>query len=316
MVLVFVLARRRVGPVGAALLVVPIVAFGPGWEVIIFPFGLSFLSSTLAALVAMLALDRRDRTGDVLASILLDARGGRLELRHTARRGRGRRDPVAPRSLPPDLDRRGAGRALRALVPRLQHRDGARLPIDVGACRFRRPRRDGRAERPVRDPPRRRDQATGIHGLLEPAAHVVASLALGALVWRVRRLGQVTPRLAMLVTTLLSYWVLTGLARGAPRSGTPAATSTPPRSCSSCSSPSSPRRTARAPHAAGVAVVALGAGLLNAGWLIKDGRARRTFTRPLAAELAVAEIMRDELAVDAPWTPGVRGASGSASTSR
>ena len=298
--LAFVLARRRVGPVGAALLVIPILAFGPGWEVIIFPFGIFFLSATLAALAAMLALDRGDRPGDVLASILLTVAvaassfgipllaGAAAEI--LWRRDRFRRIwivavPVALYGLWYFTYNTGTGHD---------------VPIDVGEMPlFVVHAATGTLSALLGVPLGVETQPMSIHSLLEPAAHVLALVALGALIWRVRRLGHVTPRLAMLVTTLLSFWVLTGLARGgtgqhyAGRYVYPATVLLVLLIAEVAPGLRLGRRTFAA-----VAVVAVGAGLLNTAWLIKDSKGRRTFTRPLAAELAAVEIMRDKLAPD------------------
>jgi hypothetical protein len=69
--LLFIDARRRVGPflglVAAALLLL----FGPGWENLMWPFQIGWLLSLGAGLGALLALDREDRAGDVSACLLL-----------------------------------------------------------------------------------------------------------------------------------------------------------------------------------------------------------------------------------------------------
>jgi len=69
--LLFAYARRRIGgwpAVGAAAL---LLFLGPGWEVILWPFQIGWLISIGAGLACLLALDRRDRTGDVVAAVLL-----------------------------------------------------------------------------------------------------------------------------------------------------------------------------------------------------------------------------------------------------
>jgi hypothetical protein len=69
--LLFVYARRRVGgwaAVGAAAL---LLFLGPGWEVLLWPFEIGWIISLGAGLACLLALDRRDRGGDVAAAALL-----------------------------------------------------------------------------------------------------------------------------------------------------------------------------------------------------------------------------------------------------
>lgn len=70
-VLFFALAQRRIGPWLALVASVPLLFLGAGWQDILWPFQLSYLCSLLTGLGAMLALDRRDRSGDIAASILL-----------------------------------------------------------------------------------------------------------------------------------------------------------------------------------------------------------------------------------------------------
>jgi hypothetical protein len=70
-VLLFVYVRRRVGP-WLALIAAAIVLFlGPAWEVLLWPFEISLVGSTLAGLGALLALDREDRRGDLATCALL-----------------------------------------------------------------------------------------------------------------------------------------------------------------------------------------------------------------------------------------------------
>ncbi|MEA2296201.1 MAG: hypothetical protein QOE86_3840 [Solirubrobacteraceae bacterium] len=69
--LLFVYARRRVGDwpaLGAALL---LLTFGPAWQDILWPFQIGWLISLACGVGALLALDRRDRLGDVAAAVLL-----------------------------------------------------------------------------------------------------------------------------------------------------------------------------------------------------------------------------------------------------
>jgi hypothetical protein len=69
--LVFVYARRRVGGWAAVAAAVLLLFLGPGWEVILWPFEIGWLISVGAGLGCLLALDRRDRPGDIAAAVLL-----------------------------------------------------------------------------------------------------------------------------------------------------------------------------------------------------------------------------------------------------
>ena len=70
-VLVYLLARRRVGPWLALVPAVLMLFLGSGWEMIISPFALNALMSIAAGLGMLLFLDRSDRAGDVAAAALL-----------------------------------------------------------------------------------------------------------------------------------------------------------------------------------------------------------------------------------------------------
>jgi hypothetical protein len=69
--LLFVYVRRRVGPWPALIAAVLVLFLGPAWEVLLWPFEISLVGSTLAGLGMLLALDRCDRRGDVIACALL-----------------------------------------------------------------------------------------------------------------------------------------------------------------------------------------------------------------------------------------------------
>lgn len=69
--MVFAYARARVGPLLALLPAGVIALFGPGWQALLFPFLVAWLVALAAGLAALLALDRRDRHGEVGASVLL-----------------------------------------------------------------------------------------------------------------------------------------------------------------------------------------------------------------------------------------------------
>jgi hypothetical protein len=69
--LVFVYVSRRVGAWFGLFATVLILFLGPAWELLVWPFEISLLGSFLFGLAMLLALERDDRAGDVLACIFL-----------------------------------------------------------------------------------------------------------------------------------------------------------------------------------------------------------------------------------------------------
>jgi hypothetical protein len=70
-VLLFALARRRVGAGLALVAAVPVAVLGSGWQNLLLPIQISFLIPIAAGLGAWLSLERDDSVGDVLAAMLL-----------------------------------------------------------------------------------------------------------------------------------------------------------------------------------------------------------------------------------------------------
>lgn len=70
-VLLFAYARRRVGALLALVATGVILVFGAGWEDLLWSFQITWNTSLLAGLAALLALDRRDLAGDIAACLLL-----------------------------------------------------------------------------------------------------------------------------------------------------------------------------------------------------------------------------------------------------
>ena len=70
-VLMFIYVRRRVGPWLALAAALPILVLGAASDDLLWPFQTGFFGSMTAGLGALLALERRDRAGDVLACVLL-----------------------------------------------------------------------------------------------------------------------------------------------------------------------------------------------------------------------------------------------------
>lgn len=70
-ILLFAYVRRRLGDWLALLLAVLLLFLGPAWNVLIWPFEMTLVGSACAGLGALLALERDDRAGDFLACFLL-----------------------------------------------------------------------------------------------------------------------------------------------------------------------------------------------------------------------------------------------------
>ncbi len=69
--LLFVYVRRRVGDWPALFAALLVLFLGPAWEVLLWPFEISFSGSVLFGLAMLLALDREDQTGDIAACAFL-----------------------------------------------------------------------------------------------------------------------------------------------------------------------------------------------------------------------------------------------------
>jgi hypothetical protein len=208
MLLLFVYARRRLGAWMAFAPVLLMLFLGPAWQVIVWPFQIAWVASLAAGLGALLMLDRRDRLGDAVASGLLvvSLSSSGLGVAITAgvlvevlwSRDRWRRlwvvaVPLAlyalwyvsyseshfsRHSLPqaPSFAADGAAASLSALAGLA----GPPLPETGAALDWGRP---------------------------------LLVLAVVALVWRIVRLGRLTPRLAMLLAGGLAFWLLTAVSR-------------------------------------------------------------------------------------------------------
>jgi len=69
--LLFVYVSRRLGPWFGLFAAVLILFLGPAWELLLWPFEISLLGSVLFGLAMLLALERGERRGDVLACVCL-----------------------------------------------------------------------------------------------------------------------------------------------------------------------------------------------------------------------------------------------------
>jgi hypothetical protein len=71
--LLYVYVKRRVGPWLALFAAVLVLFLGPAWEVLLWPFEITFIGPILFGLAMLLALEREDRLGDVAACAFLTA---------------------------------------------------------------------------------------------------------------------------------------------------------------------------------------------------------------------------------------------------
>jgi len=69
--LVFVYARRRLGPWPALIAAVLLLFVGPAWEVLLWPFEIALAGSVLSGVAMLLVLDRGSRRGDLAACLFL-----------------------------------------------------------------------------------------------------------------------------------------------------------------------------------------------------------------------------------------------------
>ena len=69
--LLFAYARRRVGDWPALMAATLMLFLGPAWQDLLWPFQIGFVGSVLFGIAMLLALDRRDRAGDVAATAFL-----------------------------------------------------------------------------------------------------------------------------------------------------------------------------------------------------------------------------------------------------
>jgi hypothetical protein len=70
-VLLYVYVQRRAGKWIALAAILPILFLGPSWDDLLWPFQILFFGSMSCGIAALLALERRDRAGDIAATALL-----------------------------------------------------------------------------------------------------------------------------------------------------------------------------------------------------------------------------------------------------
>jgi hypothetical protein len=210
-VLIFVYAGRRVGGFLALLAATLVLFLGPGFINILYPFQVAWLISLGAGVGAFLMLDRRDRVGDVGASVLL--------LVSLASSGLGQ--PIA------------LGLAVDVLWGRRRLRDGwiVAAPLAAYALWWLVYQTDQtgnwRHDIPLTPGFVADAAAAAISGLVGLAARPVEyggstlspwgpALVIGAVAacaWRIARLRSASPRVLALLTIVLSFWIITALSR-------------------------------------------------------------------------------------------------------
>jgi hypothetical protein len=297
-VLLFALVRKSRGALVAVCATLPLILFGPAWEVILWPFMIAFVASVACGLGVLLLLPRATRVSDAGASALLAAGvasssfgvsvalGVLVELLLRPAQRRRWWVAAAPLALyglwyaayDSEIQRQGplewtAAPAflLRVVATAVAGTVGAPLGVET-------------LHRPYRS------------ALIAVACAVTVALVLLA-AWRVARHRAGSPRLAMIVVTLGTYWAALSVTRAytdwpyASKYLYPAAfflvlllLELAPR---------------RAPPAAGLAVLAslsLGVAAVNAAWLRWDAARMRVDAGIVGSELGALTIARERVA--------------------
>ncbi|MDQ6841711.1 MAG: hypothetical protein M3025_04720 [Actinomycetota bacterium] len=206
--LVFVYVRARVGRYLALLAAALILLFGPGWQDILWPFQMAWLIAVAAGVGALLLLDRRDRIGDVGACVLVML----------------------------SLASAGPGLAVAAgvavdVLQRRRWRDVwiAAIPIALYALWWVAYQHTALSRHAFLLAPRfvfdsaagvlsaltglaQTDVSTDTGNYLAYGSPLVVLAAVGVL-WRLRRLERVPPRVLTLLTMVFAFWVLTAIGR-------------------------------------------------------------------------------------------------------
>jgi hypothetical protein len=222
-VLIFLYARRRLGDLLGLAAAASLLLLGPAWQDILWPFQLAWLLSMGAGVAALLALDRRDRRGDVGASALLTvslassgvglpiALGMLAELLLTRPR---RRlwivvAPLIPYAVWWQLYEKSTWASTEKLV-------GVAHPLLDGL--WRAPSYSiasaGSTLAALAGLSGNTGTLAGDPGTLLLYGPVLLAAAGAVLVWRLRRLGRVPVRVIALGTMALSFWAFTAITRG------------------------------------------------------------------------------------------------------
>lgn len=294
--LLWVLASRRVGPVLAGMIAAPILVFGASSPVVLFPINLGFLGSLVAGLGALVCLDARARWAWPAACPLLCL-------------------SVASSGV-------GVAFALGVLVEVLFSRNRwrrvwiAAIPLTLYAIWYLQynPQRSGPWKYGEAPSFAVRVGAAAVDGLFgAPQFEMSGELSTWAerfgllavvtgavgLAWVVTVNRRLSPRLAMLITTLAFFWGSLGLARaytgspGAPRYIYPGAVLILLIAVEVAQSFVIPQVVIVV-----IGLLALVSTALNAHWLAKNGDRRRMESQLVTAELGAVEVARGEVADD------------------
>jgi hypothetical protein len=208
-VLVFVYARTRVNGPLAVIASAVMLLFGPGWENILWPFQITWLISLGAGIGTLLALDRGDRGGDVVACVLLAVALASSGIGVPILLG------VALEML---LVRRAWSRGWLVIVPAVLY---GLWWLGYQQSSFRSHNIVLAPEYVVRAASSTLSALAGLGGstgfdgpgslLTYGPALLVATVAVLAI--RLLRLGRVPARVAGLMTMVVSFWLLTALNR-------------------------------------------------------------------------------------------------------
>jgi len=199
-VLLFMIARRRVGAMLALLPTILLIFLGSAWQDLLWPFQIGYLGSIAAGLASLLALDARTRRGDLAAAAML--------VLSLASSGLG--VPFALAALLELLLLRGWRRLWAALVPLLL--------FTAWYAAYGRGTTGAQLSNLVRVPSYLARSAiaasaglAGVSGRWQTLIAVAGLILIGLALVVGRR---ITPRLAMLVSMPLVFWGLAALTRG------------------------------------------------------------------------------------------------------
>lgn len=204
-VVVYLLARRRIGPWGGVVAAALVLVMGRAIQNIVWAFQIGFVGSVVFGLLALLALDRPGRRGDVLAcaalvaSVLCSSLGVPFAVGVAAELAVTRRRALWVPAVPLAVYGAwwlGYGRG-KSDITRQSIEGAASWAYEAAA-----------------------NAAGGAVGLPIEWGRTLLVLLVVAIVWQVARATtQATPRLLALVVVAVTFWGLTGAARSV---GTPA----------------------------------------------------------------------------------------------
>jgi hypothetical protein len=208
-VMLFLYGRRRMGEWLALASVLPILFLGPSWDDLLFAFQLALFGSVACGIGAFLALDREDRTGDLVAMALLIlallffdlgipfVAGATVLIAFSPDRWRRSYVVLVPTALWL-LWYAGWGHAAETFISFHNFTQTPQYMLDglassiatllgLGSIHFNAPRSPTDWGRPL------------------------LVLAVAAAAWRLFQLRRISPQLAAVTVTLLGFWFLSGI---------------------------------------------------------------------------------------------------------